>query len=682
MAKKNKPTLDESQYFDDIQSQITELMGPPPLQTTPTTTNLNNPDTKKSQQKKNSPVEMVSKSAVTKKENIAEPGETPEVELVNASNPESNEEKIEIDKTKTIEQAEKEAAQQASETPETYNEVEKTDSIYSPKVQNAVSDIEARENEIDEPLDSEPLPMISKKPKKKTGNKFNIFAHKKVIAGIVVALLLILFIVPISRYAILNLTGVRASLSLTVIDANSLQPINDAEISLNGSVTSTNNNGQAELKNVKLGKGTLNIKKRSFAPLEQSITVGWGSNPIDESFKLEPAGTSYNFLVKDYISGQPLENIKIASKDTVAITNKEGLATIKIEGAGDNYSIKLESDMYRVEEINLPLNNNEQQIINAVPAQPNIFVSNRDGKYNLYKRDVDGKNEAIIFPATGNEVPQSMSVMTKPKSSIAAFVSTREGQKNNEGYFLSNLYIVDASKKNASRVEATQSEQIRLVSWSEDTVIFVKTVAGPSGNTDGRQRIIAYNVGQNKSTELAKADSFNDVFAIKDAVYFAVSGPSGKLYKINNDGSAKKVVLGAEVWTLQQVDETGLVVRSADRKIQKLNFETDKLTTIETNTATNSPIVSSPDSKHFAYIERRDGKNVLIVKGDSKNKIEKLYKLPNGNLSYPINWLNDRYFIVHSSDSRDSASLVINIDSSQVNRIGDEYQIAGAGGLF
>ena len=105
MAKKNKPTLDESQYFDDIQSQITELMGPPPLQTTPTTTNLNNPDTKKSQQKKNSPVEMVSKSAVTKKENIAEPGETPDVELVNASNPESNEEKIEIDKTKTIEQA-------------------------------------------------------------------------------------------------------------------------------------------------------------------------------------------------------------------------------------------------------------------------------------------------------------------------------------------------------------------------------------------------------------------------------------------------------------------------------------------------------------------------------------------------------------------------------------------------
>ena len=57
-------------------------------------------------------------------------------------------------------------------------------------------------------------------------------------------------------------------------------------------------------------------------------------------------------------------------------------------------------------------------------------------------------------------------------------------------------------------------------------------------------------------------------------------------------------------------------------------------------------------------------------------------EVPNGNLSYPINWLNDKYFIVHSSDSRDSASLVINIDSSQVNRIGDEYQIAGAGGLF
>jgi hypothetical protein len=682
MAKKNKPTLDESQYFDDIQSQITELMGPPPLQTTPASNNSSNSSTKKIQQKKNPPVEIVGKPIVAKQETVPNQKEAQEKKDTKELKTEDSEPNIEIDKSKTIEQVQSEAAKKENEAPDIYTDGEKIDSIYSAKVQNAVSDIEARENEIDEPLDGEPVPVIAKKPKKKTGNKFNLFAHKKLIVGLIVALILILFVVPVSRYAILNLIGVRASLSLTVIDATSLQPINNAEISLNGSVSTTNNNGETELKNVKLGNGILNIKKRSFAPLEQSITVGWGSNPIDESFKLVPAGTSYSFLAKDYISGQPIEGIKIASKDTVAITNKDGLATIKIEGATDDYNVQIKSELYRDESVNLPLNNKEQQVINAVPAQPNIFVSNRDGKYNLYKRDVDGKNETIIFPATGNEVPQSMSIMTKPKSSIAAFVSTREGQKNNEGYFLSNLYIIDANKKNASRVETTQSEQIKLIGWSKDSVIFVKTVAGPSGNQDGRQRIVAYNVGQNKYTELAKADSFNDVLIHGDSTYYAVSGSGGKLYKINNDGSTKKVVLGGEVWALQQVDEAGLIVRSADRKIQSLNFETDKISTIEINPGTNSPVVSSPDSKHFAYIERRDGKNVLIVTGDSKNKIEKLYKLPNGNLSYPINWLNDRYFIVHSSDSRDSASLVVNIDSSQVNRIGDEYQIAGAGGVF
>ena len=43
MSKKNnKPTLDESEYFDEIQAQVTELMGPPPLRTTPSSENIKN----------------------------------------------------------------------------------------------------------------------------------------------------------------------------------------------------------------------------------------------------------------------------------------------------------------------------------------------------------------------------------------------------------------------------------------------------------------------------------------------------------------------------------------------------------------------------------------------------------------------------------------------------------------
>ena len=78
------------------------------------------------------------------------------------------------------------------------------------------------------------------------------------IAGLVV-LLLVAAILPPSRAFALNLIGVRATASVTVLDATTQLPLKNANVSL-GSVTAKSDaKGQVTLSKVKLGSQQLSV---------------------------------------------------------------------------------------------------------------------------------------------------------------------------------------------------------------------------------------------------------------------------------------------------------------------------------------------------------------------------------------------------------------------------------------
>lgn len=671
MLKNNKNNDNNIDSFDDIQAQITELMGPPPLQTTSSTDNGNSTKVTKKAKPPKEEIEPQAKVIKKNQKKIVE------------SEPVVNNDSL--DKAMTIGQAEdiaKDKKQEKAE--EDYIEIngEKTDSIYSPKVTHAIEDIESREDRLYEEPQFQDETKIDLKNKKQKFTLSVLWKNKKLrnILLVIFGLILVgLALVPATRYFLLNTVGVRSTVSLKVLDSKSLQPVNDAEVSINGAAGNTNTQGAVIISEVKLGKGQLVVKKRSFATIQDSITIGWGSNPIEEPFHIDPTGTKYSFILKDFLSNKPVEGAKISTADSTAITNKNGLAELKTEPTDKILNIKIEATDYKATEIKIEATDNTTKTFSLVAAQPNVYISNHNGKYDLYMRSVDGKNGTVILPGNGNEVASSLSVLTKPKSNKVAFVSSRDGTKNKDGYLLSNLYIVDTDKKTVSKINGTLSEKIQLIGWSGDRLLFVKISAGPSAAQDGRQRLISYNLSEDKWQELARSDSFNDLILINDKLYYANNGPSAKLYKINIDGSEKKPIIDKEVWAIRQLDNQSLMINTSDKKWFKFNLNDSKLTESLISTEqiqANKQFANSPDSKNVAYIDSRDGKDVLIIKPTAGGSEKVAVKQ---GLDYPLVWINDKYIIVRVHNYSETASYVLNADGGQLTKIGDETETAQTG---
>ena len=107
-----------------------------------------------------------------------------------------------------------------------------------------------------------------------------------------------IFAIPTSRYYVLNSVGVRGTASITVIDESTGQPLKNVNVKIVSASAKTDSSGVAEVKEVKLGKQTLTIEKRAFAPQQESITVKLGKNTLPQ-VRLKPTGVQYAFVVND-----------------------------------------------------------------------------------------------------------------------------------------------------------------------------------------------------------------------------------------------------------------------------------------------------------------------------------------------------------------------------------------------
>ncbi len=675
MSKKENIQPINNEDVDEIQQQITDLMGPPPLNTSPS--QLDNEGTSRA------PIQEKPKNNTKKPE-----------QTVTADKKESLEKQLEpedptsIDKAMTIEQAEKIAKKNTTGLAEETDSIdENTDSIYSSKVLKAVDDIESREDRLyeEEPTESKKTPIQDYSKKHKSFKELLLSKKTlKIVALIIILALLLVIIIPFTRYKILNVVGVKASLSLKVVDSTNRLPLKNVDVSVGGVISKTDANGVANINGAKLGKTNLSLIKRSFSPVNETITIGWGSNPIDTAYQMSPSGTKYSFVLVDFLTNEPMSGIKITDGNSVAISDKQGFAEIKIEPTEADTFIKVQSENFISQAVKLNTNPTVQKIaIKVTPSQPDVFISNRSGKYDLYARQVDGSGEVQILPGTGNENISEISILPKPVSSKVAFVSTRDGAKNKDGYLLSNLYIVDSKTKQVLKIPGTESEKIQLLSWDKDKLIYAKIVAGPSGNQDGRQRIIAYNISEDTQKELATANEFNDITVFNGVVYYATNSSqagASKFYSINVDGSAKKIVLDKQVWLVKQLNTSNLLINTADKKWHQLNLQDGKVAEYkgaDTQQIGKNYIVS-PTGKQFAWIEKRDGKDVLIVKNLDNTNQDKNIATKNG-LQYPINWINDNYFITTVSNNDESATYIVNVSTGKMQKIGDHTKTAQTG---
>ncbi len=495
---------------------------------------------------------------------------------------------------------------------------------------------------------------------------------------IIFLFILMTIFVPQSRYFLLNTAGVRSSVSLTVFEDSSQQPLKNIEVTINGQNSLTDGDGKATVKRVKLGKTTLRIKKRAYAELSKVITIGWGSNPIG-NFNLKAVGTQYSFVVKDLLSGLPIDYAEAGVGEAISTADKNGKVLIATDpGNVQNIVITVNAKSYRTEKVSITVDSKAEQIVQMVPARKSVFISKRTGKYDLFKVDVDGKNESLILKGTGSE-QEGMALLSNPADEFTAYVSTRDNARNKDGFLLSSLLIVNISDNTTKSI--TQSESIKLIGWSGDRLVYMQIVAGASAFSEKRYRIMSYDYKTTDKRELAAGNYFNDTVLVGGVVYYANTGltlddGSSNFSKINVDGSGKQVVVNKLVWNIFRSTYEKMTL-SVDQDWYDYKIGTTTTTKLAGQPAglKNFTYFDSPDLKHSLWVEERDGKGVLLAY-DTIAKTDKALKTQSGLVS-TVRWLSNNTVVYRIHTSQETADYVLNLDGGEAKKIKDVTNTIG-----
>jgi hypothetical protein len=596
--------------------------------------------------------------------------------------------------TQTADETSEEA--QESETLEEDDKTENDGLLNDPETEKAIDDIVAAESDAVLAADDLERDLEAASDEEEDRGRFPkwlviLWTNPRLRWALItvgIAGLLLIGILPQSRYFILNTVGVRSSLSLRVVDGGTLQPLKNVTVRAGGASAQTDSEGNTKLEHVRLGSTILQIEKRAFSPIDSDITVGWGSNPLGE-FRVSAVGTQYTFFIKDFLSNKPIEKAEASSGDGNATSDQDGKIVLTLDTAehddSDQISIEISAGSYRNETVEINVNNKEEQSIDMVPGRKHVLVSKRSGKYDVYTAYVDGKDEQKIVEGTGLE-RDDITLVPHQKDGIAALVSTRERVMDANGYLLSTLYVVNT--QDGELVKIDQSEQIKVIGWADDGhLVYVKIAAGASGTDPKRHRLMSFNQKNYADIkELASSNSFNDVLMAGGRVYYAPSNIFQEssvtaLYVVNPDGTNPKTILDKEVFTIvrSNFNTIDLSVGQAWYSYNIGSTESAKLGTAPASLASRV-YTDNPANDFSLWVDNRDGKGTLI-NYDEHTKTDTTLTSHSG-LKLPVYWLNDKYVIYRVSDSKETADYVINTEGGEARKITDVTNTTGLGRWF
>lgn len=487
-------------------------------------------------------------------------------------------------------------------------------------------------------------------------------------------LLLLAILIPPSRYFLLNAFGVRSKTSVVIYDQSSKLPLKNVQVSISGKSAKTDMQGKAELTGIKLGKQNLSIQKRAFAELNKPVTIGWGSNPLG-NIEIQPVGAQYTFYLTDWLTGKPVGVGEAVSGEFSALADNEGkiLLTVEPNNDDDQLEVQVTSGNYRVEKIKFDLDDKTKRGVELVPGRKHPFFTRRDGKYDLYKVDVDGKNEQLVLAGTGYE-NETITMISHPSKDIVAVVNTRDNVRNNDGYLLQTLTMVDLSD-NANDTIA-QSEVVKLIGWSGDKLVYLQRTAGTSAANPERNKIFIYDSKTTETKLVAKANGFNDIKLIGSDIYYApgnsyLAGEESSYLKQSVNASNTTKVLDKEVWNVFRTSYDNLDLSVSGQKwyTYRLGDNMASWNQDVPSSFTSIHYQDSLDGKHSIWSEDRDGKGTLLVYDIDSGK-DKILKQQSG-LRTAVRWLDNSSLVYRISDPQETADYVININGGEAKKIRD-----------
>jgi hypothetical protein len=550
-----------------------------------------------------------------------------------------------------------------------------------PVTEAAVDDIVHEESDEVLAAEDDKDQTVPQKPRgfwRRIGHFFAAWWGNKVARTITILVILAAIattaIVPTSRYFVLNFAGVRGSSSISVIDNTTRLPLKNVTVTVGGQKALTDSNGVAHVKNIRLGKQYMVIKRIAFAPVEQQVTIGWGSNPLGE-FILDATGVQYRITAKDFVSGKPIVNAEATSGEAVARSDEKGIITLTLEEVdAPTVKVVVSSTGYRAEAMVITSDTQATNVLTLVPSAKTVFASRQNNRVDVVSMYIDGNARKVELPGTGLE-NKNFGLVTNAAGTQAAVVSTRDDVRDADGFLLSTLTILDLEK--GTRQTVSRAQHIQLIDWSSSNLVFVEASAGASASNPNRYRIVSYDFGANRRTQLASANQFNAISSIRGMIYYAVSStdPSAKadFFRVKPDGTGRQTVFNQEVWTALRIDYNTLLLQSPDSWYTYTIDGSAQKTTQPTQYQSRR-YVDGPSGKSL-WVDVRSGESVLHAYDAQTKKDQEIKRQP--GLSYPVHWLNDGTIIYRVTNGSEAADYAVHSSGGEARKITDVVSTYG-----
>lgn len=538
-------------------------------------------------------------------------------------------------------------------------------------IDQAIEDIVAVES--DQVLASEDEKNIKAQPVKPIvkSSKFKHFFKNKWLWIGLATILVAIFAMPVSRYAVLGLV-VKHDVVINVKDSQTANPVSNASVTLNGKMAKTDAYGKTTIK-APIGNTKLSISKQYFKAYSANIYVGFKSAQTT-NVSLVATGRQVPITVVDTITNKPLVGAKVDVLDTTVTTDLKGMATVVLPTKNATEKAIVTLAGYNNIELNIEVTDKVSltNSLHLTPVGSIYFLSNLSGKIDVIKTNLDGSDRQTVLAGTGKEDPNNISLLASRDWHYLVLKAERDTPQ-------AALYLIDTSSDKVTNFDSGDVN-FSLIGWSGHSFLYdaIKNTV-PSYQT-GHESLKGYNadntqlnlLDQNLAEGSASSYSYQSFYNFNvmngQVTYNTQWNPSNNAVVLTGKTDA---IRGIFISTQTKKDYQTIAaagvsyIQAVMYKPQNIYYSvynyTDSKTTyysfdgqnVTLNTAIDQAALNraypayivSPSGNQLFWTELRDGKNYMYVGDPNAAGAKQLANLTDYR---PYGWFSDNYLIVSS----------------------------------
>jgi len=516
---------------------------------------------------------------------------------------------------------------------------------------------------------------LAKKQAKKlrTPDEKRTLLRKKIaiVSGGLLGAVLMLLIVPATRWTILNFIGFRGNLQITIEETQTKRPITNANVKLeDGTFSLSDTYGRVQFAQTKLGKRTVLIQKSGYGDLTKVVSNGVGTTKTTASLKV--IGIKLDFDIKNWLSKQPIQGAQLTFGKSTAKSDQSGRASLVIPPTDKNsVDVEIVADGYLTKTVSTELDAQSREVA-MVSSQKDYFISKRDGKFDIFSSNLDGTDQHKIIEATGKEDESLLQFTINKNNKQAVLVATRDGKIQN-GKVIAGIYSIDLEKATLKKVD--EGSDIQLLDWADVSLVYTKT--DPSLNYDdpALSRVMSYNTASTKLTEIAQTNYFSVALLAQNKIFYMPSDPYRSIQDAaltSQDiisGAKKTYLAGKQIAYATRASYNSIELQDQAGANFELQIAGGATKAIDRRPSTSLNIAMSPNGQLAAWSDRRDGQGALLVRNLKTNEEKVIAK--SAGLTSPVRFVSDDLIVVRVATTQETADYVVNISNGKLSKIVD-----------